>query len=180
MTRKVTSTSNVTVKKRFMSGARRSLEREKYTWCRQAGRVPDVHRWIYSCTGRAPSGEDPIWCRYTCGTRSWTGRGSAPSTSSATQLATSDHHGYGDHMAWPYGVAVVWYLIANRQKSSNLWQLNNKHAQKTLQLTHNNETSTLQWFCVIYVWVVADLTSFSDRYLICVVPLIHYILSTQY
>jgi hypothetical protein len=28
-----------------------------------------VHRWIHSCTGRAPSGEDPKWCRSTCGTR---------------------------------------------------------------------------------------------------------------
>jgi hypothetical protein len=31
VTRKITSTSNVTVQKRFMSSARRSLEREKYT-----------------------------------------------------------------------------------------------------------------------------------------------------
>ena len=74
---------HVTVKTvHFTSGARRSLEREKYTWRRRAGLVLDVHRWIYSCTGRAPSGEDPIWCRSTCGTRSWTRRGSASSTSS--------------------------------------------------------------------------------------------------
>ncbi len=80
VTRNVTSTSNVTVKQLFTSGARRCLECEKihdvdvenvYRTCIGGStRVQDVHQWIHSCTGRAQSGEDLIWCRSTCGTRS--------------------------------------------------------------------------------------------------------------
>ena len=72
MTQKGTSTSNVTVQKRFTSGARRSLERVKipdvdeenvYRMCIGGStRVPDVHRWVkirYGADPRAVHDHEP-------------------------------------------------------------------------------------------------------------------------
>ena len=75
-----------------------------------------------------------------------------------TRLATSDHHGYGYHMAWTYDVAGECYLIANRYQISNLWHLRDcstTHIHKGHSNSHTAmNTNIINNYFVCYLFVL--------------------------